>query len=190
MQCCRTGRIWRWLSGYKLSKHHHRYSRACFCIRQGMVVLREIVPAPGGNCLKLVVLQLGKHYLGGSVGVVNLEPFPPHVVVLEQRFQAPLLEIAAMRHKRQPAKLLLHLIPHLRKYRGTVGVLLPDAVNPRGEEVVMVGKGLHQTVKRLHNLAVAHNHDANAANTRSLAVCRLEINGGEVGKVGKRHVSL
>lgn len=117
-------------------------------VGQGVVVIRKIEIARGGNCLELKVGQLMPEMSpGGGAGIIKLIIRIIHLIHLENLFQTALIEGAVMRHKRQALNHRGDLLPYVRKHRRILSILLRQPVNLLAEPLEIFRLRVDQTVE-------------------------------------------
>jgi len=115
-----------------------------------------------------------------ATGAVELVIGIVHLVYFEHRPQAAFVKRTVVRHQGQSLNQRLYLSPHLGEHRRVVRVLVRESVNLLTEPGIVVGLGFDETVERVGDEAVAHNHHSYAAHAAALSVGGLEIDGGKI----------
>lgn len=145
-------------------------------VSQSVVVISQVIAASRCNCLQLVIQQTVAVMLtGGRKSVIELIVWVIHLIHFEHLFQAPFIEWAIVRNKRQTLNFRSNLLPDVREYRGVFSILLRKPVYLLTEPLIVFRLRVDQTVERVYNLATAYNHHPHAAHTGTALIGGLEI---------------
>ena len=103
----------------------HRNPRTRLCIREGVVVMLQMIAAGRSYGLQLVVGELMPEMAArGITCAVELVVGILHLINLEYRPQAAFVKRTVVRHQGQTLNQRLDLPPYLGEYRRVVGLFL------------------------------------------------------------------
>ena len=155
--------------------------RAGLGVGQGVMMVRQVETAGCGHGLQLMVGQAAAESPPGcGKGVIEAIIRIIHLIHLEDRFQATLVETAVMSHQRQTLQERSNLLPHIREDRSPVGILRPEPVHPPAEPLVVFRLRMYETVVGIYDLPSADDDDPHAAYAGGLLVRRFEIYGCKI----------
>ena len=141
------------------------------------MVVHEVISAGCGDGLELMVRKPAAEMLSGSrQGVVELIVGVVHLIYLEGSLETSFIETGIVRNEGEALDERFNLLPDVREYRCIFGVLRPKSVYLLAEPLVVLRFGMDETVERVHNLSVTHDHHSDGAYAGGLLVRRLEIN--------------
>ena len=154
--------------------------RTRFRIREGVMVVFQVIPAGGRHCLKLVVRQ-GAVVVspGRPQGIMKLIIGVVHLIDPEDSLEAALVEGTVVSDQREPLNLRGNLFPDIRENRSVVGVFRAQAVNLLAEPLIVLGLWMNEAVEGVHDLIIADDDDTNAADAARLLIGSLEVYGTE-----------
>jgi len=122
--------------------------RTRFCIRQSVMMIRQIVAASSRHRLELVIRQAVTEMAAGSgQRIEKLVIRVVHSIHLENRLQASLVKGAVVSHKRQALDHRGYLLPHVRKHRSIFRILLRQPVDLLAEPLVILRLGMDKGVE-------------------------------------------
>ena len=141
-----------------------------------MVVVFEIEAAGRRDGVQLVVGKLPSEDAPRSPARA-VEPIAGigHPVEIKDRPQAPLVEGRIVRHERKTLDTRGDVAPHLVEIRRRIGIRTRQPVDGRREAAVVVRARMDQPIDGIGDLAAPHDDHTHRADTRPLAVGRLEI---------------
>lgn len=130
-------------------------------VREGVVVVYEVISAGCGDRLKLVVRQPAAEVLpGGREGVEENVVGVVHLIHAEHRFEAAFVKSGIVCHEWKSLDERLDFLPDVGEYRCVLGVFFTQTVDPLAEPLVVFGLGVDEAVERIHYLSVTHYHYA------------------------------
>ena len=117
----------------------HRNNRARLRVCQRVVMIREIIPAGGGDGLELVVGEgAAEGAAGGGEGVVEAVVWVVHAIDFEDRFQAAFVEAGVVRHEGETVDERGDLGPYRREGRCIFRVLGAETMDTHAEPLVVL----------------------------------------------------
>ena len=155
----------------------HSYHCTGLCIREGVMVVHEVISAGCGDGLELMVRKTAAEVTSGSrEGVVELIVGIVHLIDTEHGLEAPLVETGVVRNERESLDERFYLLPDVWEYRCIFSSLRAKTVYLLAEPLVVLRLGVDETVEGVHNLSVTHYHHSDGAYAGGLLVRRLEVN--------------
>ena len=137
-----------------------------------------------GHGVQLVVWQTSSEMAARSTaGAKELIIRIVHLIDLEHRPEAALVEGTVVRYQRQPFNQRLDLSPNDWEHGRSIGVLVRETVHFLAEPRIVVGLGFDERVEGVGDDTFAHHHHAHAAHAAAVPVGGLEINGCKIGHV-------
>ena len=150
--------------------------RTRFCIRQSVMMIRQIVAASSRYRLELVIRQTVAEMAAGSgQRIEELVIRVVHLVNSEHLFETAFIEGTVVRHKRQALDHRGYLLPHVRKHRSIFRILLRQPVDLLAEPLVILGLRMDEGVEGINDFSTPYYYHANATDTATLLVGCFEI---------------
>ena len=160
----------------------------CFRIGEGMMMISQVKATICCNCVQLIILQIREYFERCLISTMKLVVWIFHLIMCETRFQATLIKVFVMSHKRKISHIFRSLTPHLRENWRIIGIFLFDSMNFGVPITVMIWNWFYQAIKTIDNLPVFHNDDADTAGASDIAISRLEIYGCKVREIGNYYL--
>ena len=147
-----------------------------FCIRQSMMMMRQVVPAGCRHCLQLMIRKAAAEMPAGS-GQCIVENIVRiiHLINPVNGLQAAFIEAGVVRHKWVIFQQRMDLLPDLREHRRVLRIFRSQTVHLAAEPLVVFRLRMDETVERIDDDVIADNDHANAAHAARLLVRGLEI---------------
>ena len=98
-----------------------------------------------------------------------------HLIDAEHLFETAFIKRAVVGDQRQPLDKRFYLFPNEGKDERILGVLRSQPVHLSAEPLVILRLGMDQAVEPVHDLSVAYDNYADAADAARTFVGRLEI---------------
>ena len=168
------------VEAFPFSQNLPRNPSASLGIGQGVMMVDKVESAGRRHGVQLVIGQyLSKVFSRSPTSTIELIIRVIHLIDAHHGLQATLVERAIVRHQRQALNERLDLSPDVWKHGRVLGVLLGDAMHERVPIQIIIRLWLNERIERVHKLAVANNHHADATHAAALVIGGLEVYGGE-----------
>ena len=157
-------------------KEFHGDMGTGFCIRQSVMMARQVVPAGCRHCLQLMIRKAAAEMPTGSCqGVVKNIVRIIHLINPVNGFQATFIKPGVVRHKWVIFQQRMDLLPDLREHRRVLRIFRSQTVHLAAEPLVVFRLRMDETVERIDDDVIADNDHANAAHAARLLIRGLEV---------------
>ena len=147
-----------------------------FCIRQSVMMARQVVPASRCHCLELMIRKAATEMpTGCGQCIVKNIVRIVHLVDPVNGLQAAFIEAGVVRHERVIFQQRMDLLPDLREHRCILRIFRAQAVHLAAEPLVVFRLRMDETVEGIHDDVIADDNHADAAHAARLLVRSLEV---------------
>ena len=151
-----------------------RNGGASLSIRQGVVVVGQIIAAAGGDHVE-VVTTLGPDSARGDAGAVERIVGIVHLIDAEDGFQTAFVKSLVVGHEGEARYHGFYLPPNVREDGGILRIGGAQAVHHAATEGIILRLGLDERVELIHYLTATHYDYAHRADRRPLVVGCFKI---------------
>jgi len=150
--------------------------RTSLRVGQGMVVIREVISASGGDGLELVVREpISIIPSRCRQRVVEYIVRIVHLIDAEHLLEATFIKRAVVGDQWQSLDARFNLFPYEGEDRSVLRVFRSQTMDLAAEPLVVLRFRMDQAVETIHDFSLTHHYDANAAGAAGTLVGRLEI---------------